>query len=195
MAITAQDNIQDHVLIRKAREGDVSSFSALVRLYERRAVHIAYSFLGNREDARDAAQEAFVKIYENLSRFRGDSQFSTWFYRILVNTCKDFLKKKRIKFVNPEEEDNVPEKETDQPDALEALLNKELGSSIRQALDKLPFQQRSAFTLRYLEGLSLQEIAYAMDLTEGAVKAHLWQAQEKMKKNLTEWFPNPRRIS
>ncbi|MBI3307550.1 MAG: sigma-70 family RNA polymerase sigma factor [Candidatus Omnitrophica bacterium] len=192
METTLADNLEEQKLIDQARTGDVKSFSALVRLYERRALHIAWSFLGQAEDARDAAQEAFIKAYENLGRFRGESRFSTWFYRILINTCKDFLRKKKSRPVFDEsEENNGIEKIPGRQDPSKEILDHELGLLIRQELKKLPFQQQSTFTLRYFEGLSLQEIAETMGLSLGAVKAHLWQAQEKMKKGLSEWKPNP----
>src|SRR3989338_8475655 len=88
----------ENELIQQARSGDIKSFSALVEIYQERAVHIAYSFLGNFEDARDIAQEAFVKAYESLQSFKAESKFYTWFYRILVNACKDFLRKKRTRW-------------------------------------------------------------------------------------------------
>jgi len=177
-------------LISQARDGDISSFSALVEIYQERAVRTAYSFLGNMEDARDSAQEAFVKAYDQLPRFNADSRFYTWFYRILINCCKDFLRKKKsrptVSFWAREEEgmdltETLPAKDKD---AAQSLANKELGDEIYKALETLPFQQRSAFTLRYLDGLSLEEIAESMDLSVGAVKAHLWQAGQKMKKLL-----------
>ena len=184
-----QDNkTNEEALVEQARRGDVQSFSALVELYQQRAVHAANGLVGNLEDARDAAQEAFVKAYENLDTFQGDSRFYTWFYRILMNCCKDFLRKKKIRqtfsFWFGKEEDesldpmaNVPD---DEPDASERLLSRELGTQIAHAMETLPFRQKSVFVLRYLEGLSLSEIAVTLGISIGAVKANLWQAGHKM---------------
>jgi RNA polymerase sigma-70 factor (ECF subfamily) len=184
--------VNEPALIQQAREGDLRSFSALVELYQERAVRVAYSFLGNYEDARDAAQEAFVKAHEKLAHFEGTSRFYTWFYRILANHCKDLLRKKKVRrwislgLVKNEDEEHDPVAEvvSGARGADEALLDAELGSQISRAIDKLPFQQRHAFILRYLEGLSLEEIAENMELSVGAVKAHLWHAAEKMRKQL-----------
>ena len=184
------------LLVQQAQSGDLRAFSALVELYQERAVHIAYSFLGNFEDARDMAQEAFVKAYENLDSFKEESRFYTWFYRILVNTCKDFLRKKKVRrhlsfWLNRdgagEEIDPVMNVETHAKNAAQELVNKELGSAITGALDRLPFQQRTAFSLRYLEGLSLEEVSESMEISVGAVKATLWQAGQKMQKFLAEF--------
>ncbi len=178
-------------LVQRARDGDTDSFSQLVLIYQERAVHIAHSFLGNFEDARDAAQEAFVKCYQNLSSFKEESRFYTWFYRILVNTCKDFLRKKKVRknIFFWIDRDAAAEHETDpvtnvveqRKNARQGLMDEELGVQIQKALERLPFQQRSAFSLRYLEGLSLEEIAESMHLSVGTVKATLWQAGQKMR--------------
>ena len=188
---------KEALLIQQAQGGDVRSFSALVEIYQERAVHIAYSFLGNFEDAKDIAQEAFVKSYDNLSGFKTESRFYTWFYRILVNTCKDFLRKKKVRKHlnfwlnrNGDEEGNPLENIADHgTNALQNIVNRELGDEILKAVDQLPFQQRSAFNLRYLEGMSLEEIAAVMGLSLGAVKATLWQAGQKMKKFLVGFAP------
>ncbi len=181
------------LLVHQAQSGDIRSFSALVEIYQERAVHIAYSFLGNFEDARDIAQEAFVKAYESLQSFKAECRFYTWFYRILVNHCKDFLRKKKVRQHisfwfhqdHKDEEDPMAKIADHAKDALEQLENRELGCEISKALEKLPDQQRVSFSLRYLEGFSIEEIAESMGLSAGAVKAHLWQAGQKMRKFLS----------
>lgn len=179
--------------IERARGGDASSFSALVELYQARAIHTAYSLVGNFEDARDLAQEAFVKAYERLDGFQSASGFYTWFYRILVNTCKDFLRKKKVRravsfWLGREENEggmdpvlNVPDRSEN---AQEALENRDLGRLVNEALEALPFRQKSVFTLRYLEGRSLDQISQILDISLGAVKAHLWHACRKMRSAL-----------
>ena len=182
-------NLKEAAFIEEARGGNASSFSALVELYQERAIHTANSFVGNLEDARDIAQEAFVKAYENLSRFSGQSRFYTWFYRILVNTCKDFLRKKKLRqtfsfwFSREEEEGLDPMSNIPDPsrNASDDLLNRELGGAIQGALETLPARQKSVFILRYLEGMSLNEISETLSISLGAVKANLWQAGQKMR--------------
>lgn len=187
---------QEILLIQQAQKGDIRSFSALVEIYQERAVHIAYSFLGNFEDAKDITQEAFVKSYENIKNFKAQSRFYTWFYRILVNTCKDFLRKKKVRqqflfwFHKDKEDDEDPLMNISDHarDASEQMQDQELGGEICKALDKLPPQQKYAFSLRYLEGFSIEEIAETMNLSQGAVKATLWQAGQKMQKFLNDFL-------
>lgn len=186
---TAND---ERELVRRARLKDVRAFSALVVLYQERAIHSAYSFIGNYEDARDVAQEAFVKAYENLDRFNEESRFFTWLYRILANTAKDHLRKKKVRGhltlrLGPAEEGEPDPMESlarTDTTAREKLGADEIGGGIRRAMDELPERQRLAFSLRYLDGLTLEETAQSMAISVGAAKANLWQALQKMKKIL-----------
>lgn len=192
-----QTTVSESLLILQAQGGDLKSFSALVEIYQERAVTVAYSFLGNFEDARDLAQEAFIRAHEKISTFKAESRFYTWFYRILANLCKDFLRKKKVRktisfFTGGRDEEDREEVSARVPsrakDAGAILVNEELGEKILKAMERLPFQQKSVFALRYLEELSLAEIAESLKLSEGAVKAHLWQAGQKMKKSLGDYL-------
>ena len=186
---------EEEALIRKAREGDLRSFSRIVEMHRERVMRAAYSFVGNLEDASDLSQEAFIKAYDGLKNFNFQSRFYTWLYRILINTCKDFLRRKKLQnfFIvwqktDEESENNSQDGIELSKNAGEVLLNKELGDEIIQAIAKLPLQQRIAFSLRYLDGLLIQEVAESMELSIGAVKAHLWQAIQKMQKTLTPYL-------
>lgn len=189
---TLTKNMNEIELVRQAQSGDIQAYSGLVDLYKERAIRVAYSLVGNLEDAKDLSQDAFVKAFDSLQSFKADSRFYTWFYRILSNTCKDFLRKKKVRgailFWTPKEDEEAEAPEARIRDksknASEALLNDELSSELYRAIEKLPFQQKSAFCLRYLDGMSLEEVAQSMELSVGAVKAHIWQAVDKMKKNL-----------
>lgn len=183
-------------LIAQAQRGDVKSFSELVEAYQARAIRTAYSIIGNMEDARDIAQEAFVKAFERLEFFKAESRFYTWFYRILVNGCKDFLRKRKVRgFVllcigRPKDTDGEePALDVADPakTARQNLLDDEMSAQIRRALERLPIQQRTAFSLRYLEGLSIEDVAESMGLSAGAVKAHLWQGGQKLKNFLKDY--------
>lgn len=185
------------LLVARARQGDVPAFSRLVEMYEEKAIHTAYAFLGNMEDARDAAQESFVKAYQSLRSFKGQSKFSTWLVRIVINVSKDALRKRKSRgfflFLKPsgkEEKDPVETVESKAADSRKQLMDREIETEVRRAMETLPFQQKTAFTLRYLEGLSLEEIAETLGLSTGAVKAHLWQAGQKMKKYLRHLMPD-----
>jgi RNA polymerase sigma-70 factor (ECF subfamily) len=181
------DKIKEAELIERARSGDAGSFSALVELYQQRAIHAANGLVGNLEDARDMAQEAFVKAYEKLDTFESQSRFYTWFYRILVNTCRDFLRRQKVRgafsfWLGKQEEADPAANVADRAEnASDAAEHRDLGRVVNEALEKLPFRQRSVFALRYLEGQSLDEISQSLDISVGAVKAHLWQACEKMR--------------
>ena len=188
-----ETTVNESTLVLQAQRGDLKSFSALVEIHQERAVRVAYSFLGNFEDAKDLAQEAFIKAHEKISTFKAESRFYTWYYRILANLCKDFLRKKKVRkcisfFTGAGKEEDKEEAVARIParakNAGEILVDEELGEKILGAMSALPFQQKNVFTLRYLEGLALAEIAESLDISEGAVKAHLWQAAQKVKKNL-----------
>ena len=172
-------------LIQEARQGNPRSFSLLVEAHQEKIIHAALSFLGNMEDAKDAAQEAFIKAHQHLHSFNEKSRFSTWLYRILVNHCKDFIRKKKNRQTD---ELNAETLYSTAPDARGELISREIEKEIHRALEKLPFQQRGVFTLRYLEGLKLDEIAESLNLSTGAVKAHLWQAGQKMRQTLAHHF-------
>ena len=198
MAAPAETGVNPGILLARAQSGDAQAFSSLVGLYEEKAIHTACALLGNMEDARDAAQEAFVKAYQGLKSFKGSSQFSTWLTRIVINQCKDMMrKKKNMKFFTffSREEDEKDEMDpmdrlaSPQPDSRKAAMDREIEEQVRKSLEKLPVQQKTIFALRYLEGMSLEEIAEAMSLTTGAIKAHLWQAGQKMKKHLAHLAP------
>ena len=188
--------LQEIELVEKARSGDTESFSALVELHQERAIHAANALVGNLEDARDLAQEAFVKAYKNLDRFESKSRFYTWLYRILANTCKDFLRKRKLRRSfsfwfgkeNDEEMDPLDRVADKSKNAEEKLENRELGFAMQNAANTLPFRQKLVFTLRYIEGLSLEEISESMNITIGAVKANLWQAGQKMQGLLKEEY-------
>jgi RNA polymerase sigma-70 factor (ECF subfamily) len=194
MAVLAVEGIAvntEQQLLEKARSGDTESFSALVELFQERAVRAAWSVTGNLEDARDLAQDAFVKAYENLGRFDGRSGFYTWFYRILLNTCKDFLRRQKVRktfsfwFGRDEEGEEAEfDPPSPAPNSRDDADSRALGDATSEALARLPERQREVFMLRYLEGLDLKAIADATGTSLGAVKANLWHASQKMREAL-----------
>ena len=179
----------DATLVLECRKGVESAFTELVRRHKEKAVQLAATVVGNYEDAKDISQEAFVKAYHALGRFQMQSKFSTWFYRILMNTAKDFMRRKKWKqflaWENPEAMENFFERipnRTASPGA--GVLHQELGQEITQAIKKLPFKQQWIFTLRFVEGLSIREIAETAAVSEGTVKATLHFATEKFEKEI-----------
>lgn len=175
---------EERKYVGQARQGDQQAFAVLVSQYEKKALRTAFSFLHHWEDAREAAQDAFVKAFAALAQFKESSRFSTWFYRILVNRCRDYVRQRKV--VCSDMAESAEPEASERSD--QSLVNQEISEKVQRALERLPFQQRSAFILRYFDELSLKEIAEIMSLSEGAVKAHLWQAGQKMREGLSAYM-------
>ena len=179
-------------IIDKVRSGDVNAFEAVVRAYEKNVYNIALRMGLGREDALDASQESFLKAYHALPNFRGDSKFSVWLYRIVSNTCLDFLReRKRRAEVSLQIEDDEGEQETMQiPDeslSPERLFERKLTrEAVRRGLESLPEDQRRILLLREIQGLSYEEIAEVLDLESGTVKSRIFRARRKLCEFLTE---------
>lgn len=176
-------------LVLEFKQGREQAFDELIRRHMEKAMQMAYVILGNYEDAKDVSQEAFVKAYRSLRLFRMQAKFSTWFYRILMNAAKDFLRKKNWKrflsWDNRDAMENFFERIADpQASPGRELLGQEMDRKISQAVARLPFRQQCVFVLRFLEGLSLREIGEATGLAEGSVKATLHFAVQKFKRDL-----------
>lgn len=177
-------------LVTRARGGDLRAFAALVESTHERAVRVAYGLVGNWEDARELSQDAYVKAYERLGQFDGRSGFYTWYYRILTNTCRDHLRRRRLvqwlplaRRKDPEEAEETVDVEDRSAgaDPSGKASDRETLNALHRALVKLSGRQREVFVLRYQDDRSLAEIAGTLGLSTGAVKAHLWQATQKVR--------------
>jgi RNA polymerase sigma-70 factor (ECF subfamily) len=175
-------------LVRQAKNGDRSAFGQLVRLYEERMIYLGYQILGNWEDARDAAQNTFVKAYEHLSGFQEKAQFSTWLYRIMVNQCRDLQRKKaRSKLADISNEEMLEAAEalsdwkSDKDNIQNKLENDETRKVLEDALQALSVNQRTAVSLRYFQNYSTAEIAEVMQCSETTVRIHLFRGLNKLK--------------
>jgi len=177
----SEKTYEDFDLIRRFLKGEEQAFSELVRKYQKRAYYLAYRFTHNHHDADDLSQEAFIKAYNSLKNFKGGSSFFTWFYRITTNLCINYLSRKPKQVQVPVE--NLPLSHPD-PDAQSVMEDKELRLKINEAIEKLPLQQRAAFTLRQLEGLSFIETSEVMNCSVGAAKASYFHAVQKLRKYL-----------
>ena len=182
---------KEEILIKNAQEDDLAAFGELVRQYDKRVMTLAYRFLHDTEDAKDAYQEIFLRVFQNIGKFRFDSEFSSWLYRIVVNFCISYSKKrKRYRFYSIDEqlaEDEnswqiIPRGTAKNPE--ENYLNAEIDYSIRKALNSLSPQQRSVFILKHYHDQKLSEIAVTMNCKVGTVKNHLFRAIQKMRKAL-----------
>lgn len=182
----------ESTLIEKCKAGDVASFEQLISQYQVYVYNIAYRTLGHEEDAKDASQEALIKVFKNISQFTGDAQFSTWLYRIVVNTCKDYLRKQQsrnVHTIQDEEEanrffENLPDHEMNLP---EKQLERELvRNSIHEAIEQLPIQHKSAVVLRDIQGLSYEEISIIEDCSVGTVKSRINRGRKYLREILSK---------
>ena len=177
---------QDAAIVRKVLGGDANAFETLVLEYEKNVYNIALRMTGNSEDAADMTQEAFIKAYNSLQSFRGDSKFSVWLYRIVSNVCLDFLRSKnRRPTVSLSVEDDDGEDAqldvADESQSPELLLDRKLTrDSVRRGLDSLPPDYRQILLLREIQGLSYDEIAQALSLEVGTVKSRIFRARKRL---------------
>lgn len=178
-------------LIKRCRKGDRDAFNELVEIYQSRVINIAYSMLSDREDAYDAAQEAFVKIYRNIGGFKGKSSLSTWIYRIVLNVCNDALRKRQRSAVTvslsaPSQEDDEKDMEItdDAPSPEELLELSERQRAVRLAISELSAEYKEIITLSDIEGLSYEEMANILKCPIGTVKSRLNRARNALKKKL-----------
>lgn len=177
---------QEAAIVRKVLGGDANAFETLVLEYEKNVYNIALRMTGNGEDAADMTQEAFIKAYNSLQSFRGDSKFSVWLYRIVSNVCLDFLRSKnRRPTVSLSVEDDDGEDAqldvADESQSPELLLDRKLTrDSVRRGLDSLPPDYRQILLLREIQGLSYDEIAQALSLEVGTVKSRIFRARKRL---------------
>lgn len=185
-----EPDISDQILVERVKSGDKKAFDALVVKYQGRILNLISRFVHNPYDASDIAQEAFIKAYSALPKFRGDSAFYTWLYRIAINTAKNFLASRSRQPFDTAVDFNEME-QTERSDSLREqttperlLLTHELQETIISAIEELPVDLRSAITLREIDGLSYQEIATVMDCPVGTVRSRIFRAREAVDKRL-----------
>lgn len=191
---------RDEELAALAREGHREAADELVRRYQDKAYRIAFRMSdGDAEEARELAQEAFLKCFRAMKGFRGDSSFYTWFFRILVNTVLDERRRKRrwkavfavLPWRGDEEEgrDPVEDLRDEGPgsDPAAVLKDRQLRRDVSKAVSALPDKQRMVFQLRVFEEMSLKEIAKVLNLAEGTVKSHLFRALKTVRSKLGDW--------
>ena len=169
--------------------GDRQAFIELVEMYQRKVIPISYSMLSDYEDACDAAQEVFIKVYRSIASFRGDSSLSTWIYRITRNVCMDFIRKRKEAPVSiDEQKDDAPKIEIeDTSKSPEKIAEKnETVRMVREAITMLDEGQRVIITMFDIEGMSYEEISAALEIPAGTVKSRLNRARQKLKKILSE---------
>jgi RNA polymerase sigma-70 factor (ECF subfamily) len=183
-------NDTDKELVRRVQKGDLRAFDLLFSRYQYKIVNLVSRFLRDPEDVQDVVQEAFIKAYRALPRFRGESAFYTWLYRIAINTAKNHLvaRSRRPPGVDVEVEDAEHFESADalreNADPESALSRDELEAEIHAAIADLPEDLRSAVTLREFDGLSYEQIAEIMDCPVGTVRSRIFRAREAIDKRI-----------
>ena len=180
----------DKELVKRVQKGDKGAFDLLVLKYEHKIVNLVMRYVRDPETALDISQEAFIKAYRALPRFRGDSAFYTWLYRIAVNTAKNHLAAQRRRPADIELDLQDPDqyglhaklKETDTPEAV--ALSDELQDILERAIQALPDDLRTAIVLRELDGMSYEEIAQTMDCPVGTVRSRIFRARDAIGKKV-----------
>ena len=175
--------IDEAHLIQQCQQGNLDAFKSLYELHKHRIYNIAYRIHGDHEDAQDSVQDAFVVIYKKINSFRGDSAFSTWFYRIVVNTCLNNIRKSKTK------KDRVDLCDSDYL-AAEAIYDKNqpLEVILDEEIQNLPPGYRAIFVLYEIEGFSHQEISKMLNKSVGTSKSQLHRAEQLLQKRLKPYL-------
>jgi len=180
----------DKELVLKVQQGDKAAFDLLVIKYQHRIIQLVNRYVKDPSEAQDVAQESFIKAYRALGNFRGDSAFYTWLYRIAINTAKNYLVSRsrrysdyQVDVQDAEQVENAPQlKGMDTPEYL--LMNDEIVSVVKTAIEKLPEDMKMAIMLREFEGLSYEEISQAMECPVGTVRSRIFRAREAIDEKL-----------
>ena len=179
-------------LITKAQKGDRDAFGQLVLTHQNRVFTLCVHMVGNREEAEDLAQEAFLKAWRSLESFHAESSFATWMHRLTTNLCLDHLRRQTrrqnvsVAVSLDDEEAVVPEPADPGSDPQRELERKERQRALAKGLKELPEHHRRALVMREVSGMSYQEIADALELDLGTVKSRIARAREALRKRLLE---------
>jgi RNA polymerase sigma-70 factor (ECF subfamily) len=195
MPVTSHAGIDEAVLVAQSREGDDRAFGELVRRYEGKIFRLAQHVTQNREDAEDVLQETFMKAYEHLDQFQGNSKFYTWIVRIAVNQALMKLRRRKTdksvsidETIDTGEDTIVREIAAWDEDPEQRYSREELGGILDTAIQSLDTPYRSVFVLRDIDELSTEETADALNLSIPAVKSRLLRARLQLREKLTRYF-------
>src|SRR4051794_12129796 len=188
--------VDDAILIREAQQGNTAAFEELVRQYDRAVLRLAIHLTGSQEDGQDIFQEAFLRAYTNLNRFRFECSFYTWIYRIVTNLCLDHLRKRSSRnrdvttTISPQGEteevlDRMPDhRPSSSPER--SFVGRELRETILRAMGRLSPRERMVFELKHYHGMKLRTVAGLLNTTEGTIKNTLFRATHKLRTQLAE---------
>ena len=184
------ERLIDQELVARVQQGDKRAFDLLVLKYQQKITNLISRYIRDPHEVLDVTQEAFIKAYRAIPKFRGDSAFYTWLYRIAINTAKNYLVAQGRRPPTDDVEAEVAEqmdvgtrlKETGTPE--NHVLTEEISMTVQKAIDDLPEDLRTAIVLRELEGMSYEEIANAMSCPVGTVRSRIFRAREAIDKKL-----------
>ncbi|MEW8507045.1 MAG: RNA polymerase sigma factor RpoE [Candidatus Thiodiazotropha sp.] len=184
------ERLIDQELVVRVQQGDKKAFDLLVLKYQQKITNLISRYIRDPHEVLDVTQEAFIKAYRAIPKFRGDSAFYTWLYRIAINTAKNYLVAQGRRPPSDDVEAEVAEqmdvgtrlKETGTPE--NHVLTDEISMTVQKAIDDLPEDLRTAIVLRELEGMSYEEIANAMSCPVGTVRSRIFRAREAIDKKL-----------
>jgi RNA polymerase sigma-70 factor (ECF subfamily) len=191
---TSLPNLDERALVAEAQTGNRAAFEELVRRFDRDVLRLALNLMKRPEDARDVYQEAFLKVYRNLHRFRFECSFYTWLYRIVTNVCLDHLRRRQARPEDQAPEMNTGHHEEGITDFFErqreyrptldperTMMGKEIKGRIARALERLSPRERIVFEMKHYQGLKLRAIGDVLGTTEETVKNSLFRATRKLR--------------
>jgi RNA polymerase sigma-70 factor (ECF subfamily) len=186
---------QDQILIESIKNGDTKAYAQLVNRYKDMVFTLALRMLKHKEEAEEVAQDTFIKVFKSLDKFKGDSKFSTWIYKITYNTCLDRIKKNK-KYLKDVAIDEFTFNKLDTIDnALDNLIKEEKHTLIKNCINKLPEDSSALLTLFYFEELSLEEISKIISVEANTVKVKLFRARKKLAVVLEQYMQPENRLS
>mgnify|MGYP000582589524 FL=1 len=190
--------INQEEFIKNLRSGNQAAFSLLIDDYQQKVFHTCISFVPNKEDAEDIAQEVFLEVYKSIGKFKGNSKLSTWIYKICTNKCLEFIRKKnakkRLVFIQRILGNEIPLDKTNfftefnHPGIL--LEHKERSETIYLAINTLPESQKTVFTLAKLDGKTYQEIVEITGKSMSSVESIMFRAKKNLQKKLANFYKN-----
>jgi RNA polymerase sigma-70 factor (ECF subfamily) len=198
-ATLAQSDVSELDLVKRCQSGDTEAFDELVTRYRTRVFGMIYNMVHNEQDAWDLAQESFLKAWKSIGRFRGQSSFYTWIYRIVMNVTIDWLRKKKIKGGDAEFDDAIQLREIDpasktvpKAEALphQTMERDEIRARIEKAIGQLSPEHRAVILMKEIEDMQYHEIAEALGCSIGTVMSRLFYARKKLQGLLRDVYEN-----
>jgi RNA polymerase sigma-70 factor, ECF subfamily len=196
-SVTSLDKLEERPLVEQAQAGSRLAFEELVRRYDRDVLRLAVNLMKRTEDARDVYQEAFLKVFRNLNRFRFECSFYTWLYRIVTNVCLDHLRRRQARPEDQAPESRYAQQEDTSVDFFErqreqratldperCLMGEEIKARLAAAMERLSPRERVVFEMKHYQGLKLRAIGDALGTSEETVKNSLFRATRKLRSEL-----------